>query len=107
LESFRLPKPFKLGDEEIAELPWTMKLVMPIKEGSADIAELVLRCPTIGENEEALKKHGSTTAANIMLIATITGITETAIRRLSGGDYLRASDFFEAVTASIRGTGNS
>lgn len=107
MDSFKLPRPFKLGEEEITELPWTMPLSMPIKEGASEITGLTLRMPTIGESEEAMKKYGSTTGASIMLLSTITGITETAIRRMASGDFLRATDFFDAVTTSIRRTGGS
>jgi hypothetical protein len=88
------------------ETTLTLALSAPVKIGEQEWAELHLREPTVGENEKALQL-GATVASNIYLVSTITGIPEAVVRKMSRGDFLKAIDFFDAVTASIRGTGES
>jgi Phage tail assembly chaperone proteins, E, or 41 or 14 len=86
----------------------TLVLVLssPVKIGEQEWTEMRLREPTVGENEKALTL-GATVASNIYLVSVIAGIPEAVVRKMSRGDFLKAIDFFDSVTASIRGIGES
>ena len=82
-----------------------LKLSKPVRLGDHEYTELSLREPTVGENEQALKA-GDGVAPNIRLLSLVASIPEAAVRQMSRGDFLRAIDFFEQSTATIRGSGH-
>jgi Phage tail assembly chaperone proteins, E, or 41 or 14 len=88
------------------ETTLTLALSAAVKIGEQEWTELHLREPTVGENEKALQL-GSTVGSNVYLVSVIAGIPEAVVRKMSRGDFLKAIDFFDSVTTSIRGTGES
>jgi hypothetical protein len=83
------------------ETTMTLALATPVELGGTTYSELKLREPTVGEMEKALQA-GPNIAGNIFLVSTIGGLPEAAVRKMGQGDFMRAVNFFERVSASIQ-----